>query len=139
MELAYWPPLRGSSDDAEANVDEDAALVPELSEGAEIEEEDPEFETDVLVRELFEFGGAVPPANGAETLLALVRKGARVLIKPSELRKKLFECRVAFGEAKVTCLWRWEMDRILSESIMHKVGLVRNSSEMISAQGTSNP
>ena len=61
--------MRGSSDDADANVEDDAALVPELSEGADSEDEDPELDTDVLVRELFEFDGAVPPASGAETLL----------------------------------------------------------------------
>ena len=68
LELGYWPDLRGSSEDADARVDEEAALVPELNEGAESEDDDPEFETDVLAKEALELGGATPPARGAETL-----------------------------------------------------------------------
>lgn len=49
---ANWPILRASSEEVDANVDDDVALVPELSDGADNEEADPEFETPVLVREL---------------------------------------------------------------------------------------
>ena len=44
--------MRASSEEVDANVDDDVALVPELSDGADNEEADPEFETPVLVREL---------------------------------------------------------------------------------------
>ena len=49
---ANWPILRASSEEVDANVDDDVALVPELSDGADNEEADPELETPVLVREL---------------------------------------------------------------------------------------
>lgn len=60
--------MRASSEDVEARVD-DVALVPELRDGADNEEADPEFETVVPVNELLELELAAPPARGAETLL----------------------------------------------------------------------
>ena len=69
LELGYWPDLRGSSEDADARVDEEAALVPELNEGAESEDDDPEFETDVLAKEALELGGAKTSVRGSNTLL----------------------------------------------------------------------
>ena len=55
---------------AEANVEDDVALVPELRDGAESEDADPELETAVLVKEFAELEGAVEPARGADTLFA---------------------------------------------------------------------
>ena len=69
LEPPYCPAFRASSDDVDANVEEDAALVPELNEGAESDDEDAEFDTPELVREAVELDAVVPPARGAETLL----------------------------------------------------------------------
>ena len=52
----------------DVKVHKEAALVPELNKGAESEDDDPEFETDVLAKEALELGGATPPARGADTL-----------------------------------------------------------------------
>ncbi len=68
FELAYWPDLRASSEDVDANVDEDAALVPELREGAESDDDDAELDTPELVRELIDEDAAVALARGADTL-----------------------------------------------------------------------
>lgn len=69
LEPEYCPILRASSEEVEARVEEDVALVPELSEGAESEDEDAEWETPVLVSELLELEVVAPPARGADTLL----------------------------------------------------------------------
>ncbi|EME84523.1 uncharacterized protein MYCFIDRAFT_214770 [Pseudocercospora fijiensis CIRAD86] len=64
---------------------------------------------------------------GAEVVFGLAMKGVRVPVPPSELRKKLFICLTAFedggvsGFGQVNCLWRWEVDRILKESLSSKL------------------
>ncbi|KAK4502728.1 hypothetical protein PRZ48_006154 [Zasmidium cellare] len=61
---------------------------------------------------------------GAETLLALVRRGIRLPLRPSEITRSLFECLTAFERGDVICLLRWEVQRVLSESVVHKMALV---------------
>ncbi|KAF2164711.1 hypothetical protein M409DRAFT_67812 [Zasmidium cellare ATCC 36951] len=61
---------------------------------------------------------------GAEMLLDVVERGIRLPVRPSEIRRELFECAIAFEKADVVCLLRWEVERVLSESVVHKVALV---------------
>ncbi|CAK4020465.1 HEAT repeat [Lecanosticta acicola] len=71
---------------------------------------------------------------GAEVLLSLVKQGARIPIQPTDLRRKMFECLLAFEAAGVNPLWRWEMERILTDSVTHKVKTLSELAEALSVQ-----
>ncbi|UJO17504.1 uncharacterized protein CLAFUR5_06484 [Fulvia fulva] len=58
---------------------------------------------------------------GAEVLLSLSRRGMRLPVKPSQIRRRLHACDTAYETTGVNCLWRWETHRILGESVLHKV------------------
>lgn len=66
---------------------------------------------------------------GAEVLLALVRRGSRIPLEPSSLRKGLYECLEAFDTAHVHPLWRWEVERVLAESVTHKLKILNQRAE----------
>ncbi|KXT12951.1 hypothetical protein AC579_4056 [Pseudocercospora musae] len=72
---------------------------------------------------------------GAEVLLGVAMKGVRVPLPPSELRKKLFLGLTAFedggadGLGQVNCLWRWEVERVLKESLSSKLISLGNAVE----------
>ena len=57
-------------------------LVPELNQGSESKNDDPEFETNVLAKEALELRGATPPARGAETLFCGGEGPATVECRP---------------------------------------------------------
>ncbi|KXS98749.1 hypothetical protein AC578_9051 [Pseudocercospora eumusae] len=72
---------------------------------------------------------------GAEVLFGLATRGVRIPLPPSELRKKLFVCLTAFedggadGFGRVNCLWRWEVDRVVKESVSSKLISLGNAVE----------
>jgi hypothetical protein len=59
---------------------------------------------------------------GAEVLLKLSAKGLRIPVRPSELTTKLVTCMSAFDpkKADVHCMWRWELERVLTGAIVEK-------------------
>ncbi|EME45586.1 hypothetical protein DOTSEDRAFT_62083 [Dothistroma septosporum NZE10] len=57
---------------------------------------------------------------GTEVLLRLSRHGRRLPTKASHLRRRLHECDLAFEGSEVNCLWRWEIQRVLHDSVLHK-------------------
>ncbi|GIZ45496.1 hypothetical protein CKM354_000865900 [Cercospora kikuchii] len=59
-----------------------------------------------------------------ELLFNLSARGAKIPLQPSELRKRLYTLITALEKAEGNCLWRWEAERILSESLSLKISSV---------------
>lgn len=55
---------------------------------------------------------------GSEVVLQMKKLGMPV----PALETKLFACAKAFESGGVNCLWRWEVERILSDAVMGKLG-----------------
>ncbi|KAI5362248.1 hypothetical protein Slin15195_G058990 [Septoria linicola] len=60
----------------------------------------------------------------AELLFNLAQRGAMIPVQPSELRMKLFATVTALDKAQSSCLWRWEAERVLTESLSNKISSV---------------
>jgi hypothetical protein len=56
--------------------------------------------------------------HGSEIVLQMKNRGVPV----PALETKLFACAKAFEAAEVNCLWRWEVERVLSEAVVGKLG-----------------
>ncbi|PPJ54294.1 hypothetical protein CBER1_06556 [Cercospora berteroae] len=59
-----------------------------------------------------------------ELLFNFSARGAKIPLQPSELRKKLYTLITALEKAEGNCLWRWEAERVLSESLSLKISSV---------------
>ncbi|KAM3416813.1 hypothetical protein BST61_g8404 [Cercospora zeina] len=64
-----------------------------------------------------------------ELLFNLLARGAKIPLQPSELRKKLYTFITALEKADGNCLWRWEAERILTESLSLKISSVAVAAE----------
>lgn len=62
---------------------------------------------------------------GAEVILGMAQRGIKLPVRPSEIRRQLFHCLTAFEKADVVCLLQWELQRILSDSVIRKISLIR--------------
>lgn len=59
-----------------ASVDEDdVAVLPELSDGADIDDDEAELDTAVLASDELDVDGTCAPARGADTLFVCVAEG----------------------------------------------------------------
>jgi len=60
---------------------------------------------------------------GAEVLLNISGDfhGVKIPVQPSDLRKRLFEFVTALEKIEGNCLWKWEAQRVLTESLSRKV------------------
>lgn len=60
---------------------------------------------------------------GAEVLLNISGDfhGVKIPVQPSDLRKRLFEFVTALEKIEGNCLWKWEAERVLTESLSRKV------------------
>lgn len=56
--------------------------------------------------------------HGTEVVLQMKTRGVAV----PALETKLFACAKAFESSGVNCLWRWEVERILSEAVVGRLG-----------------
>ncbi|KAF2215287.1 hypothetical protein CERZMDRAFT_36176, partial [Cercospora zeae-maydis SCOH1-5] len=59
-----------------------------------------------------------------EILFSFSARGAKIPLQPSELRKKLYTLITALEKADGNCLWRWEAERVLTESLSLKISSV---------------
>ena len=69
--------------------------------------------------ELFVLGLQV--VYGAEMLLRYVERGAKTSVRPSSLRKQLADLSAGGGDDGINGLWQSEIDRVLSQSVNHKL------------------